>query len=276
MITKAKSKKAYLRGILFLNLLLFFSCGKPEKDGLIPDALSDPGISWASEKSENFLFYAPEGSYAAERFPELVKKAEAARRLVMERLQEVKQEDPPALVFLDSRAQLKKFGKIAAGGRAVVEENGIFYVLNDSTEAPLQHELGHLFSWRSWGDPAGYWLSEGVAVYAAGNCAGEELHAWAAKLALDKELTNFTDLEREFDFSKPEPHLQAGSFVKFIMEKYGVSSFKMVWKKGLSASSEATGLEVGALLEKWTAHIMQDEFTAAAQFLELGEKISCE
>lgn len=148
--------------------------------------------------------------------------------------------------------------------------------MNEGVNPPLRHELGHLYSWRSWGPPAGYWLSEGVAVYAAGDCKGEDLHAWAAKLTLENKLQDFSHLEQDLDFSSAAAHLQAGSFVKYVMEKYGVRSFRLIWEEGLSASSEATGLEMDALLDQWTGHIMQKEFTAAAQFLDLDTKISCE
>lgn len=276
MIIKIKVLKMTFSGrLIFIVLLLLSSCGKSD-EGMILTALSASEIEWISEETENFILYAPEGSYAAEKFPELKTKTEAARQVVMERLQVVKQETAPRLLFLEHRETMQRFTGIAAGGRAVVEENGVFYVMNPERNPPLRHELGHLYSWRSWGAPAGYWLSEGVAVYAAGDCAGRELHAWAAKLALENKLTDFADLEQRFDFSKAAPHLQSGSFVKYVMEKYGVRSFRMLWENGLSASSEATGLEMDALLENWTSHIMQNEFTAAAQFLDLDTKISCE
>lgn len=276
MTTKAKVIKGTILGIIFSIILLLSGCGNPPEEGMIADALSDPDISWVSERSDHFILFAPEDSYAASRLTELSERAEAARQPVMERLQVVKQEKAPTLIFLESREQMEKFTGLASGGYAVIKENGIFLGTNDSIPPPIQHELGHLYSWRSWGDPAGYWLSEGVAVYAAGDCAGEDIHAWAAKLALENKLTDFTELERKFDFSKTAPHLQAGSFVKYIMEKYGVRSFRMLWENGLATSSEATGLEMDALLENWNTHIMQKEFTAAAQFLDLEEKIRCE
>ena len=276
MIIETKvPKRAFLTIVISCILLLISGCGNSE-DGLISNALSAPDLNWESEKYDNFILYASEGSYAEENLQELSKKAEAARQLVMERLQVVKQEEPPILLFLESREEMEKLAGIAASGRAVVEENGIFFIADGSGNPPLQHELGHLYSWRSWGNPDSYWLSEGVAVYAAGDCAGEDLHAWAAKLALENKLIDFTELDQNFGFSKAAPHLQAGSFVKYIMEKYGVRSFRMLWEEGLSASSEATGLEMDSLLENWTSHIMQNEFKAAAQFLNLEEKIKCE
>lgn len=276
MIINRMSKKLFSGGIYLLCLLLFYSCGRSAEEGMISAALSSSEMNWIHEESENFILYAPEASYAAEKLPELSKKAETARQFVMEQLQVVKQEEAARLIFLESREQMEKFTGLAARGYTVVQENGIFLVAGDSGNPPFRHELGHLYSRRSWGEPAGLWLSEGAAVYAAGDCAGEDLHAWAAKLALENKLTNFAELEREFNFSKAEPHLQAGSFAKYIMRKYGVRSFRLLWENGLSASSEATGLEVDALLEKWTNHIMQTEFTGVAQFLELEGKISCE
>ncbi|MDX1752921.1 MAG: hypothetical protein R3259_07025 [Salinimicrobium sediminis] len=274
MIIKTKvPKKAFLK--LLILLLLLQSCGK-SGDGLISSALSSSEIDWISEKTQNLILYAPEDSYAAENLAELKIQAETARQQVMERLQVVKQEAAPSLLFLESREEMQEFTGIAAGGRTVVEENGAFFTMNDAVNPPLRHELGHLYSWRSWGPPAGYWLSEGVAVYAAGDCKSEELHAWAAKLTLENKLQDFSLLEQDLDFSSAAAHLQAGSFIKYVMEKYGVRSFRLIWEEGLSASSEATGLEMDALLDQWTGHIMQKEFTAAAQFLDLDTKISCE
>jgi hypothetical protein len=276
MIINRVSKRAFSGGIFFLCFLLFYSCGRSAEEGMISAALSNSEMDWISEQSENFILYAPEASYAAEKLPELSKKAETARQSVMEQLQVVKQEEAPTLVFLESREQMEEYTGLSSGGYTVVKENGIFVVANETENPPFRHELGHLYSWRSWGEPESYWLSEGVAVYAAGDCAGEDLHAWAAKLGLENRLTDFPELEREFDFSKAAPHLQAGSFVKYIMDKYGVRSFRMLWENGLSASSDATGLEMDALLDNWTKHIMQSEFTGVAEFLELDGKISCE
>ncbi len=256
--------------------LLFCNCGKTEDKGMISSALSSDEIAWDTYNSENFSLYAPEGSYAADKLPELADKAETARQLVMERLQVVKQEQAPQLIFLETGEHMMKFAGIATGGKAVIEENGIFYLLKEDVHPPLQHELGHLYSWRSWGEPAAHWLREGVAVYTAGDCAGEDLHAWASKMALENKLIDFDELEQNHDFSKAGAHLQAGSFVKYIMEKYGVLSFRKLWENGLTASGEATHLEMDALLEAWTEHLMQKEFTAVTQFLNLDEKIRCE
>lgn len=275
MIIKIKvPKKAYFY-CLFSVFIFLQGCGSSSEQGVISAALNDSRIDWKSHTSKNFILFAPEGSYASGKLEFLAKEAEAARQLVMERMQVVKQEAPALLLFLESEEEMESITGFALEGKAVVKENGILYVFKRSGHLSLQHEMGHLYSRRSWGPPAAFWLSEGVAVYAAGDCAGDDLHAWAAKLAVENKLADFDQLEKDAQFSKPEPHLQAGSFVKYIMEKYGVRSFRLLWEKGLRATSEATGLELDMLLENWTTHIMQNEFTAAAQFLDFVEGIRC-
>lgn len=79
-----------------------------------------------------------------------------------------------------------------------------------------------------------------------------------------------------FDFSKAAPHLQAGSFVQFLVEDFGVEALKKIWKGGLEISQEATGLTAREVEELWLKRISLNEFKKTGNELNSEGKVRCE
>ncbi|NJW53080.1 hypothetical protein [Salinimicrobium oceani] len=211
--------------LLFL-LVLSAGCENSKEDGLLKNALA-ADRDWKKVSTENFILYAPLESPAAKKLSAFGIDAEAARLQVMEQLQVVKQEESAVLIFTTSPEEMLQFSGVRTSGRAVIDENGIFFLAETFSAPAFKKELGRLYSWRSWGKPSNFWFDEGMAVYAAGDCAGEDLHAWVSKLASENKLTDFSELEAEKEGYPSYTSIQAGSFVKYLMEKYGILSFRM-------------------------------------------------
>jgi hypothetical protein len=142
-----------------------------------------------------------------------------------------------------------------AGGWTEPDANAVFAAVADSALPALRHELGHLYSHRLWGYPHADWLSEGVAVFAAGHCAGIPLHRWAAAILRSGDDSSLGALEREFDFSRSVPHLLAGSFITFLAEDYGLEAVQILWRDGLASAQRATGANAAAPEAKWHAEL---------------------
>lgn len=83
------------------------------------------------------------------------------------------------------------------------------------------------------GGPNGV-LVEGLAVWASdGHYRQEPLDAWAAVVAASDEYIPLADLRAGpfYDFQHETAYLEAGSFVKFLVERYGVDTFKDLYSR---------------------------------------------
>ena len=240
--------------------------------------INHKNFNWEKLETENFMIYVPKNSKQVSEIQQIGERAEEAREKVLNLLEELEIDEKPALFYLDTRDQMRELVGHPAGGWTETRQNTVFVVQNKEVSAPLKHELGHLYSWRTWGKPMGYWLSEGLAVYAAGNCSGLSLHTWAAAIDLKQESKPIKDLEENWDFAKAAPHLQAGSFVKYVVEKYGIKAFIKIWKKGMGVSLEATGKTAEALEKEWQESIRSPEFINEAKEADpdFSGKVQCE
>lgn len=218
-------------------------------------------MAWKTETTTHFVVYGVEGSFAAARLGALAETAQQARSVVLDQLGESEAgAEPRAHIFLvRGPDDLRTLVGQPAGGWAEPDANAILAVATDSTPPPLRHELAHLYSHRLWGRPHSAWLSEGVAVFAVGHCAGVPLHAWAAAIQRGGETAGLELLEREFDFTRAAPHLLAGSFVAFVAESHGMAAVRALWGAGLAATEQATGLGIAALESAWHEALRRTE-----------------
>ncbi|HEX9950662.1 MAG TPA: hypothetical protein VGB53_02760 [Rubricoccaceae bacterium] len=225
--------------------------GPPE---IVRAALAHPGFRWQTRTAPHFLLHVPEGSYASTRVDTVSRALAQAWDDVSTRLSIDGEPERVEAFVVEDRNEIAALVGQPAGGWSDTRANAAFFVYNAEGAPPYRHELGHLLSWRRWGDPAALWLSEGVAVYAVGGCAGHGLHEWAASLAADGLLVPLNALE-PFDFTKAAPHLEAGSFLAYVAETHGIGALRALWSGGLRAAEEATEQSAAALEASWQAHV---------------------
>ena len=220
-------------------------------------ALANDRFRWYTSESPHFRLHAPGNSYALAQLDLLATVAEEARGFVLTQLAERDSTEASVvdLFFVENGDEMRALVGQRAGGWTYPAANAVVTVVQESDGPALRHEFAHLYSHRLWGAPASRWLSEGVAMYAVGHCAGLRLHRWAAALAMNGELVPFRMLERRFDFSQAAPHLQAGSFVTFVRERYGLTALRTLWTGGLAAAERATGASPAALEAAWRAEV---------------------
>jgi hypothetical protein len=241
-----------------------------------PD-LGTTGFRWHTAESAHFRLHADSGSWAAERLDSLGLAAESARSAVLAALGEpVDSVEPkPEIFFLDGPDDFRALVGQPAGGWTEPRANTVLLGASPTAAPPLRHELAHLYSHRRWGPPGADWVSEGVAVYGVGGCAGAPLHAWALAVRKAGISTPLDTLEIRFDFSKAAPHLEAASFVDFLRDRYGQAAVRALWTDGLAGAAEATRQSAALLETEWRAHVTAAE-PALAAGLDPRGRVRCE
>lgn len=241
---------------------------------IVRAALAHPDFRWQTHETAGFRVHAAEGSHAAARIDTVSRALAEAAADVRERLGAEGVAERAEVFFVDSREQMAPLVGQPAGGWSDTRANAAFFVHSPDGASPYRHELGHLVSWREWGDPDAMWLSEGVAVYAVGACAGHGLHEWAASLLAGGLLVPLRELE-PFDFMRAAPHLEAGSFVQYVAETHGLGAVRSLWAGGLGAAEGATGQSAGALEASWRAHVERVALPPAER-LDGSGRVRCE
>jgi hypothetical protein len=250
-----------MRYCFFLTVAVtaIVSCGPP--DAAVPvDTPTDPFVEhvlgsvfmWSADTTEHFVVRAVAESYADQTLAAQAAALDRARHFVLIRLGEDGASQTRAHVFLlRSREDVRQLVGRPAGGWTEPQANSVLVVVRDSVPPPLRHELGHLYSHRLWGRPHGPWISEGVALFAVGHCAGRPLHQWAAAIQRAGEPVSLDLLLRNFDFSQAAPHLLAGSFVTFVADRHGIEAVKALWRRGVESAQGSSAADLAELEAAW-------------------------
>jgi hypothetical protein len=233
-------------------------------------------ITWRTVTTQHFIVHGVVDSYAGDHLTSLGERAERARDFVLGRMGAANTEAHPRthLFLVRGPDDMRALVGQPAGGWTEPEANAVLAAVGEGAPPALRHELGHLYSHRLWGRPHGTWLSEGVAVYAVGHCAGIPLHQWAAAFQRAGEPASLGLLQREFDFTRAAPHLLAGSFVTFVVDRYGLDTVRIMWQRGLESTQrvlDANGIDLEA---DWQATLRDTEISQSMP--ELHGRVRCE
>jgi hypothetical protein len=272
------------RAVLTIALLVACNTDGPQPSSspgtpspFVARLLSDSTLGWSTESRDALRAHAIRDSYAARQLGALTDSAVAARDEVLKRLDERAQasDGDVHLFFLRGREDFTVLVGQPAGGWTEPEENAILVAAGESAPPALRHEFGHLYSHRRWGPPAAVWLSEGVAVFAVGHCAGRSLHDWAAAAASQGEPMSLAALQ-QFDFTRAAPHLVAGSFVQHVAETHGIGAVRTLWQEGLAGAQSATGVSTEALEASWLDRIRNLPGAEARQHMNVKGRVRCD
>ena len=66
------------------------------------------------------------------------------------------------LFFVGSYDEMKTLGYDTHGAWSIPEEGTAFFIGTKEESPALRHESMHLLSWRLWGAPSSFWISEGL------------------------------------------------------------------------------------------------------------------
>lgn len=246
-----------------LLFLLFTSCTIPG---------SEPAKvyvdSWVRDSTAHFKLQAQVGVRSADSLKSIGQKMEKVQKEILALLND-RNPQKLQLYFLKDRATLASYTGYSAKGYTDTHKGILYFVDQDPFHLPLKHETAHALSWRLWGTPKEYWISEGLAVFANKACGGYNLHVLANALYRHGKLVPFQNLVDSFDFRALEPSLQAASVVQYIYDTYGVAALKAFWQKGWASSHAIIDLPATTLEQQWKAWIAKEQFRAPVNWENL-------
>lgn len=237
--------------------LFTFACCATKNDATIKKDAEE----WVRDSTLHFTLQAQVGVRSVDSLKSIGRKMESIQKEILELLHESSPQNLQ-LYFLKDRATLAGYTGYSAKGYTDTQRGILYFVDVDPFHLPLKHETTHALSWRLWGTPKEYWISEGLAVFANNNCGNYPLHVLAHALHREGKLVPFQNLVNSFDFRALEPSLQAASVVQYIYETYGVAALKAFWQKGWQASDSIIGLPSTTLEQQWKAFIAQSTLNA--------------
>lgn len=242
--------------LLLLVTIFFIYCSQP----------SASRRGWREDSVSNFSLHAQPEVRSADHLQETGKKLEMVRNELLALLHEDSYSPRIDVYFLKDRETLTGFTGFPANGYTDTDKNKIYFVDKDPFHLAFRHELMHDLSWNLWGKPSGYWLSEGIAVFASGTCGSYDLYTLAHDISKRNQLVEFDTLIDDFDFKALEPSLQSASMVKYIYENYGISVLKAIWQNGWDVIPTVTTTTKQKLISQWKSFIEDKKFEAPIDY----------
>jgi hypothetical protein len=201
---------------------------------------------------KNIIFTFPADGWAFSKRDSLIDATFAALKHNTE-LIHVKYTDTIRVVFLSSRKEMKKHTSMPGSGETFPDLMTSFIVAKDEqkhVKPPLKHELMHLITMSSWGNPvvSSQWMNEGLAAYAENNCNNyqvEQIYSYLTDrnmlLPMDTMINNF------YNQSEMIRNHQSAYIIQFLLDNYGVDKLKKLWIKGFNEFENIYGISYGQL-----------------------------
>jgi hypothetical protein len=256
-----------MRLVLPLLLTLTSACDRTPRVlypdhpmGLAVEALRDSAFTWQTRETEHFRVHFQSGSYAAAHMDQFLKDAEEAREIG---LRAIGEEDfiPRIDVFhLTSRDQVKRITGYGVRGWADPGSRTVLLVRNSAANQGERHEITHVLSQTLWGPSRDWhttgWMSEAVATYAGGPCSGYNIDEIVAYLDRQKELIPLDSLALGFrSYNDLVAYLQAGSFIGYLREAYGLPSIRALWERGFEGFEAVLGKAPATVDAEWREYL---------------------
>ncbi len=238
----------------------------PESPGITPTVEAPPvDFTWAISDTRHYSFHYAPGTAAGRDLPQIGALAEAAFRRTRQVLG----------TEFDGRMKIYFVPRVFWQGAATYGDKVqlISYLDRNYTEVEMwsyfTHEGTHALAQdlilpKEEGGPDGV-LVEGLAVWASGGHYGvEPIDAWAAVTAASESYIPLGSLRAGpfYDFQHEISYLQAGSFVKYLVERYGLDKLKDLYGEatGQAEQDEALvarlyGKGYDALEADWLAYL---------------------
>jgi hypothetical protein len=147
--------------------------------------------------------------------------------------------------FLKSKKEMLKYGGMAAQGLAYPDRDVFFTLLKDKG-SPIKHEMMHMITMYKWGTPpySTTWMNEGLATYSGGTCSKYSLEEIYKYFIQSNKLISMDKLSEDF-YENPDmvAYTQSAFICKFLIDSYGISKFKELWKSGYEKLNEIYGID---------------------------------
>ncbi len=238
------------------SLLICFLCctalyGQVPKAFRTSTLRSRPGFHWVVEQSADYSFYYEADSPAARDIAHIKDVMESEYAHITALLGVGQASLHTDAFIVDSKGRMKQLCGHESNGLSV--GSVLLFVYGD-VKALGAHEETHLLSQHLWGAPQGVWLSEGLAVYSDDTWRGYRLHDVCKRLKTEGKLLPLASLLDDHEFygtSTMVTYPEAGSFIKFLYERYGVSAVRSLWKKGANGIPGVIGKPLEQVESEW-------------------------
>jgi hypothetical protein len=144
--------------------------------------------------------------------------------------------EPPCgrttVFLLTSHREISTIMSYSAGGYALWQANAILIAADQLSDELICHEFAHLFSGR-WSKLAPPLLCEGLSVCLQSTERGYPIDSVALPRLYDRNLRLPLLLNRRLFFSEQHRHdcyVLAGSFVRFLIRRYGWERFEKLYR----------------------------------------------
>lgn len=228
--------------------------------GLAAAALRDTAFTWRTRETDHFRIHFQSDSYAADHIDQFVQDAEQARAIGLRLLGE-KRFIPRIDVFhLKSRDQVKRITGYPVRGWADPAARTVLLVRSSSANQGERHEIAHVLSHNFWGPSRDWlttgWMSEALATYAGGPCSGYPIDEIVAYLDQQGELIVLDSLATRFrSYNDLVAYLQAGSFIGYVHETYGLPPIRALWERGFERLETVLGKPPPVMDAEWRNHL---------------------
>ncbi|MFA5033037.1 MAG: hypothetical protein WC614_08460 [bacterium] len=192
------------------------------------------GNKWQVRESDHLRIFCTQGSPAKRDIEKVISEHEKAYKEICDFLG-VSVPVKIEYFFFSSQEEADEwFGK----GTTLNSANRdlqIFALYSDKAKASVKHELTHCIAYMISHHSRQARLelfSEGLAETMVGARQGKPIHTLAASILKDKEISirDLTDNKTFYQIGDTITYPLAGSFVKYLLDEYGIEKFKFIYK----------------------------------------------
>lgn len=224
------------------------------------------------KESAHYAFYFQKGSMAEQDIKDIIEIKESPYAKILSWLGLYNDRKIDYYLYPSLKEKITLMGDDSPGnaiweelsiedGKADSKKFEIHVVYNEKCKFIGEHEDTHLLS-LPWGLSI-YLFCEGLAQYMEDGFMGEDLHVVAKKLFQENKLYPLEWLCANNNWKNVEPIIiypQAGSFAKFIIEKYGKDKFRELYQntsrnfetsKNINEIERAYHKDIGQLEQEW-------------------------
>jgi len=197
-----------------------------------------------TKKIRNITFSFPSTGFAFDFRDSIIDACFEAIKHDLSIIHQTEYTDTITAMFLSSREEMRGFTGSPAAGNAFPQMRKVWFVANKELSPPLKHELMHMITISSWGQPPqqSNWLKEGIAAYAENSCNGftvEQIYAFFEKKNM---LISIDSLTAHF-YMEPEmiAYHQSAYISQYLIDNYGVQKFSLLWQSSIDSFEKIYG-----------------------------------
>jgi hypothetical protein len=259
----------------------WFSTWPPSPEVL----LGHKGFSWRTHETVDFWIHYEEGSFAERELGLVARMHEVAMPGILEIIGESAYPQKIHIFAVETRARMKLLIGHEGNGKAFPAQNMMLCVFSEKTKGGGAHELMHVISNHRWGTVPftdRTWLDEGLACLAEDRCYEQydkwdkDMHALSKHLRDTDRLVPLEQLTGGFENWRSLPteisYPQAGSFVRFLYERYGREKLKQLWQAPRPDIGQIYGTSLAELETEWDAIITSADAAATQDTPERIER----